>query len=433
MGFVRGNFEGTGSEGRRFGAAWVRLLLPVVFLGVGGAGFGLLSRKPPAESPVKPEPKPIEVRARELKREDYQIVVRSQGTIRAHSQVRLTAQVGGRVEKIYLEFEEGAFFREGDVLLELDAVDFEVALATAEAQLAAAEMNYAQEETRANQARLNWEDLGYEEEPNDLVLRKPQLNQARKQLALAKTQVRSARRNLERSKVRAPFDGRVLTRSVGISETIGAATTLGVVFATGYSEVRLPVPIRSLGDLSLPQKHLDAPLEIRLEDNLEDDSGFVWPAKILRTEGALNASTLELFAIARIEDPFGIRTEREPLHVGQPVEAGIPGRILEGVYVIPRDAVRGLNRIRLADATALELQTAVMDPVWSDEENFVIRGEGIEEGTLLVLTRLVHAPDGGKVVIVEDSAADLPFDKAEEKKSKKTKKGGLGKGDLGKK
>ena len=85
---MRGDFEGTRSEGRRFGAAWVRLLLPVVFLGVGGAGFGLLSRKPPAESPVKPEPKPIEVRARELKREDYQIVVRSQGTIRAHSQVR---------------------------------------------------------------------------------------------------------------------------------------------------------------------------------------------------------------------------------------------------------------------------------------------------------------------------------------------------------
>ena len=432
MGFVHGDFEGTGGKGRRFGAVWLRVLLPVVFLAVGGAGFGLLSRKPSVESPAKPEPKPIEVRARELKREDYQIVVRAQGTVRAHSQVRLTAQVGGRVEKIHPEFEEGAFFRERDVLLELDAVDFEVALAAAEAQLALAEMNYAQEETRANQARLNWEDLGYEEEPNDLVLRKPQLNQAKKQLALAETQVRSARRNLERSKVRAPFDGRVLTRSVGISETIGAATTLGVVFATGYSEVRLPVPIRSLGELSLPQKHSDAPLEIRLEDNLDDDSGFVWPAKILRTEGALNASTLELFAIARIEDPFGIRTGRDPLHVGQPVEAGIPGRILEGVYVIPREAVRGLNRIRLAEAEALELQTAVMDPVWSDEENFVIRGEGIEEGTLLVLTRLVHAPDRGKVVIVEDSAAVSPLDEAEAK-TKKSKKGGFGKGDLGKK
>lgn len=432
MEFVRGDFEGTEDKGRRLGSVWGRLLLPVVFLAVGGAGFGLLSRKPPVESPAKPEPKPIEVRARELEREDYQIVVRAQGTIRAHSQVRLTAQVGGRVEKIHPEFEEGAFFEEGDVLLELDAVDFEVALAAAEAQLAQAEMNHAQEETRANQARLNWEDLGYEEEPNDLVLRKPQLNQAKKQLALAETQVRSSMRNLERSKVRAPFDGRVLTRSVGISETIGAATTLGVVFATGYSEVRLPVPIRSLGELSLPQKHSDAPLEIRLEDNLDDDSGFVWPAKILRTEGALNASTLELFAIARIEDPFGIRTGREPLHVGQPVEAGIPGRILEGVYVIPREAVRGLNRIRLADAAALELQTAVMDPVWSDEENFVIRGEGIEEGTLLVLTRLVHAPDGGKVVIVEDSDAVSLLGKAETK-SKKTKKGGFGKGDLGKK
>ncbi len=395
-----------------FSAVLVRILLPILFLGGGGAGFFLLSKKPAAPPVAKPEPKPVEAQVRELTREDYQIVVRSQGAIRAHSQVRLTAQVSGRVEKIYSAFEEGAFFKKGGILLELDPADFEVALAAAEAQLAQAELNHAQEETRATQARLNWEDLGYEEEPNALVLRQPQLNQAKKQLALAKAQVESAQRNLERSKVRAPFDGRVLTRSTGIGETIGPATPLGVVFSTDYSEVRLPIPTRVLAHLSLPQKLSDPPLEIRLEDNLDEASGFAWPAKILRTEGALNANTLELFAIARIKDPFGIRSEREPLHVGQPVVADIPGQILKDVFVIPREAVSELNRIRLADASELVLQSAVIDPVWADEENFIVRDAAIPDGALLVLTRLVHAPDGGKMVIVDAAALGASAEEA---------------------
>ena len=36
----------------------------------------------------------------------------------------------------------------------------------------------AQEEARAKQAKLNWDDIGYEEEPSPLVLRVPQLKEA---------------------------------------------------------------------------------------------------------------------------------------------------------------------------------------------------------------------------------------------------------------
>ncbi len=379
-----------------------RVVLPVVFLIAGLASYALFSKQPPQVAEPSPKPRPLEVRVEELKRKDFQVSVATHGLIQAHSQVNLTAQVGGRVQTIHSGFEVGAFFEKDEVLLALDPVDFEEALVNAKAQLAQTEFNLEQERIRAKQAKLNWDDLGYEEEPSEMVLRIPHVKLAESQLERAKEQLLSAQRNLERTKVRAPFDGRVLSRSAGLGQTIGAGSPLGIIIATDYSEVRLPVSTRFLGDISLPEDLSDPPVEIVLRDCLAERANLAWPAKILRTEGALDASTLELFAVARVDDPFGLESDRVPLRIGQPVATAIPGRTLTDVFVIPREAVADLNRIRLVDPEALTLRSAVISQLWEDDDVLVFNDPSIEDGTLLVLDRLVYAPDGGKVEIVND-------------------------------
>ena len=99
----------------------VRLILPVVLLVGGWYGFGKLSEKRAPESVPRAKPRSIEVRVQELKREDYRVTVRAQGEIRAHSRVSLTAQVAGRIQTVYPEFEEGAFSPELVRALRLDA------------------------------------------------------------------------------------------------------------------------------------------------------------------------------------------------------------------------------------------------------------------------------------------------------------------------
>lgn len=379
-----------------------RIVLPIVLLVIGVIGYGKLSIEQPEEAPPRPEAKPIEARVHELKRQDYQMLVPTQGHIRAHSLVTFTAQVSGRVQAIHPTFEEGAFFKKDDILLEINPIDFQVALISAQAQVASAQLNLDKEEALAEQARLDWKDLGYKDEPSALVRREPQLKAARQTLALANAQEASALRNLERTKVTAPFDGRVLTRTVGVGQTIGAGTPLGGIFATDYSEVRLPVSTLRLGDLTLPEDTDDPPLSVTLQDGLDEDSTTAWDASILRTEGALDASTLELFAIARIEDPYGLKSEKTPLRVGQPVTAAIPGKMLEDVFVIPREAVSRLSRIRIVNPGTMKLATAYVRPLHSDDDHIVFKSSSIEDGTLLVLTRLVYAPDGGDIVVVVD-------------------------------
>ena len=386
-------------------ALGIRLIMPLIILGIGALGYTILSRKPAPPPASKSKPQVLRTRVVEMDKGNYPVMITTQGVVRSHNEVTLTSQVNGRIVSIDPKFEDGAFFREGDILLELDPVDFEVALISAEANLARAQTVYAQEQTRARQAKRNWEDLGYEEEPNELVLRLPQLKEAEANVQSAQAQVESAQRNIERAKVRAPYDGRVLSRLVGVGQTINGATPLATIFSTDFAEVRLPLAAGDIRFLTLPEKPGDPPLPVTLSDALDESSSHEWQALITRTEGALDANTLELFVIARIDDPFGQKSGQKPLRIGQPVKAQIRGIDLEGVYKVPRDAVFELKKIITVDPTTLKLSNKTISILYGTQDELLISDPGIEDDALLATTRLVYAPEGATVTIITNSLA----------------------------
>jgi len=283
----------------------LRALLPLGVLALGWVGYSILSVEPEKAKLPEVKERTIKTRAVELYVQDFPTTIQTHGVVRAHNEVMLTPQVSGKIMRILPGFEDGAFFAEGDVLVELNPQDLGGAVIMAEAQLARAISAHAQEETRAKQAKLNWEDLDYEGEPSELALRLPQLREAEANVKSATAQLDQARRNLERTKVRAPFEGRVRQRMVGLGQAVGPATSLGSIFAIDFAEVRLPIAARDMAFLTLPEGPNDPPVDLELYDALDEKSNTVWTAKIIRTEGTLDRSSLELFAIARISDPFG--------------------------------------------------------------------------------------------------------------------------------
>ena len=75
-------------------------------------------------------------------------------------------------------FIAGGFFRKGEVLLQIDPSDYETALLSAQAGLAARKAQLADQKARSEQAMKDWINLGRKGEPSDLTLRKPQLAEA---------------------------------------------------------------------------------------------------------------------------------------------------------------------------------------------------------------------------------------------------------------
>ena len=382
-----------------------RVAVPLGVLIAGALAYVLLAEEPEEKKRPPAPPRVIKTTVSEIPLQDYQIVIETRGIVRPHDEVTLTAEVSGKVRAISQGFEDGAFFEKDEVLLELDDADYKTALLAAEAQLARSKATFAQEQARAKQARLNWDDLGYDEEPNELVLRMPQLREAEATVKSATAQLERAQRDLDRTKVRAPFDGRVRMRAVGIGQSVGTGTDLGTIFASDYAEVRLPISARELEQVRLPEDTSDPAVPVTLKDSLTPESAFEWEAEIVRTEGTLDAESLELFAIARIEDPFGRSSDRRPIRIGQPVTGRVAGRTLEQVYVIPRDAVRQLDRIFLVKKQEMVLDRQVIEPVWSDQGNFVVRDPGLFKDAFLATSRLRYTPDDAKVEILTPTEA----------------------------
>lgn len=395
-------------------------MIPLSILIVGFVSYKILSVEPEeAKRPPDPQ-RVIKTTVEDVSLQDYRTVVTTRGVVRPHNEVELTPEVSGKIEAISPHFEDGAYFAKGDVLVKLDDADYRTAVVAAEAQLARSTATYEQEKARSEQARVNWDSLGYDEPPSELVLRLPQLREAEATVKSSEALLEQANRDLARTKVRAPFDGRVRMRAVGLGQSVGPGTSLGTIFSVDFAEVRLPISSYRLKFLTLPQEIDDPPVPVDLTNALAEEPETTWKAHIVRTEGTLDENSLELFAIARIADPFGRESDHPPLRIGQPVIGAIQGKLLEQVYVIPRKAIRQVDRIFLVNKNEMTLDRQVISPVWANEDHVVIRDPGMFDGSYLATSQLSYTPDDAKVEIIQSVdavAEETEADKGNEQTS----------------
>jgi RND family efflux transporter MFP subunit len=389
---------------------FIRALFPITLLLVGFLSWFWLGK--PIEKPKaqRQEKQILKTEKIDLQPSDYTIKIETQGILRPQQATSITPLVAGTVQTIHPRFEDGAFFKKGEILLELDPADLQTAVFASRSRLAKAEASLIQEQARAKQARLNWQDIGYKEEPSPLVLRVPQLKEAEANVSAAKADLEQTERNLERAKVKAPFDGRVKARLVGIGQAVAAATPLGEIFATETAEIRLPLSPSQLPFLKLPEGNEDAPTPVLLHDALAvagQDTTQHWKARIVRTEGTLDPTSRELFAIAVIEDPFSLHSDLPQLRIGQPLRASIDGITLKDVFIIPRSAMREVNRVFLVNPETSEIKKTDFTPLWSNSEVMIV-GNEIKAGDWLATSSLPYTPDGAPVEIIPTTPVSVP-------------------------
>ncbi len=387
--------------------AFVRLLVPIGILAAGGYGFAVLSVEPTDEKNELAEEQVLRSRIRSLHASDYAVKIETNGIVGPHNRVMLSAEVTGTIQSTEVAFEVGSFFNAGDLLLHLDDRDYQTALKIAREQhkLAQATLKLAQ----TAHDRMEQLALQSSASTSEVDANYASLVQAQAQVQITASAIDQAERNLERTKIYAPFDGRVAMKMIGVGQLVSPGTVLGEVFAVDFAEVRLPIASRDLRHLKLPEMEGDTPVDVELHDAIDSSSGSVWRAKIVRTEGTLDADSLELFAIARIEDPFSLHSDHAILRIGQPVVATIQGETLHDVVVIPRGAVRRLDQVYFIDQQKSTLRSLTIDPLWSDAEHVIVRDPSIREGEWLATTMLVYAPEGSLVQIIpdEDSSSSL--------------------------
>jgi len=323
----------------------------------------------------------------------------AQGEVRPRTDITLTTQVAGRVISTSDKFLDGAAFEKGDLLLKIEDADFRAAVASAKARVAQAEESLRREEAEASLAQRDYEDLGREEVPTDLALRKPQLAQARANFEAAQADLVSARLNLNRTEIKAPFKGRVRTQEVGVGQFVSPGALVGRIFSTDIAEVRLPLSDRDLAKLGLPiafNETTETPGPKAVLSASIAGGFHEWNGRIARTDGAIDPGTRQISAIAVVDDPYGAGADNgTPLAIGLFVSAVIKGKDFDNAIVLPRSALYGRDKVYVIadDDTLIEKTVSVVS---SDRDSIILAG-GINVGERVAVSPLRGAENGDKV------------------------------------
>ena len=373
------------------------------------AVFIVLAQTAPQPERADNSVRPAAVFVAEVEPEAVQLSVNTQGEVAPLIEIDLTAQVPGIITYVNPSFVQGGFFQAGEVLIQLEDADSRLAVTRAQALVSQRRQQLIREQAESELALEEWDSLG-EGEASALTLREPQLADARAQLAAAEASLAEARLNLSRTRISAPFDGRVRTKAADQGQFISPGSRLGRVFATETVEVHLPLSDGELTLLNMPLAFQASEAEpgpnVRLSAII-GGSERVWNGEIVRTDSVMNTQTRTLTAIVQVDDPYGAAAEAAgaPLAVGLFVSAQITGRSIDRAYVLPRSALRGADRIYVAelDGTLSIRQVSVID---SSPQRVVI-ASGVSEGERVITSPVRGAIDGMAVRALDQNGDPL--------------------------
>ena len=366
----------------------VRILVGVVILALAGiVAIVMTSMKSPPPKKERVDRDPL-VDVIVLEHMTTSFEIHSQGTVRPRTETVLSAEVSGTIVSISPKFVAGGVFRSGEVLMRIDPTNYEVALEQADALVL--------QRTIEHEGAKKLRSQGYRAES--------ELASATAALAAAKAERVRAKRNLERTSIRLPYEGMVRAKETDLGQFVSSGTRLGVVFATDYAEIRLP-----LTDMDLAYVDLPGAVEIAGSGGADGPAVTLsatqkgkpveWMAKIVRTEGVVDEKSRVTYVVASVADPYQLHGDGNSMPMGTFVAATIYGAVAENIIRVPRRVVRGSDELVFVDSEN-KLDIRNVQIVRSDADYAYLSG-GAAPGDRVVITVLETAINGLKVRITE--------------------------------
>jgi len=369
-----------------------RKLLPIAIVGAAVVVSIAMNFLKPAPVKAEAPDTAVAVKTLILQRTEAVLSVESQGTVVARTRTSLISEVSGRVLKVSPNFVVGGTFNKGDLLLELDPTDYEVALQRANANLISMNAQLTFEQARAVQAEKEWGMTGRPAEDAPLLaLRKPYLEEARANVLQAEAEVKQAKLKLSRASIRAPYTGMVAAKGVDIGQYVAVGAPLGETFAIDFAEVRLPLTKRDLSMMNSfstadKSSHLEVVLRGSIDGNIKQ-----WQAKLVRSEGVISEQNRALYVVVQVDDPYArlksdSPTPRYPLFMGTFVTATIGGKTINDAFAIPRHALLEGSKVALVD-NEQRLRLQVVEPIFGDDQFYYV-SSGLENGNELIVSAM---------------------------------------------
>jgi RND family efflux transporter MFP subunit len=364
----------------------------IIAAGIGGASYF----KKTAPHADKRPPKVVAplVQIATVEPGSHQIVVTAMGTVTPARSLALESRVTGEVIRIHPEFQIGGLLQAGEVALQIDRGDYELAVTRAESAVVEAQYALKLEEGRQEIAQREWAILNGDKpaDPLDkeLALRKPHLRKAQADLAAARANFKQARLDLERTRITVPFNAIVRSRNVELGSQVAAQEKLADLVGTDAYWIEVSIPVDRLPWIAIPRRAKESGATVQVYNQ----NGTQVTGHVIRLLSDLEAEGRMARLLVEVRNPLGDAPDEThpPLILGEYVRVAIQGRVLDDVFRIPRTALRDNTRIWIAqDDETLQIREVI--PLWRDAD-YVLLQEGLAPGERLIISDLPAAVDG---------------------------------------
>ncbi len=375
-----------------------KIVLPLLLLAGAIAITGVLIANRPEAAQDPEVPTPLLVSSMIARREAVTHMVDSQGEVKPRTETTLMAEVSGQIQVVSPAFVAGGYFKAGDVLVSIDPRNYETQVKRAQANVARARTQIATENALAGYAVEDWERLralrATTRTASELTLRRPQLAQAVAELESSEADLKKAEDDLSRATIRAPYAGMVRNKRADVGQFVSVGAPLAEIFAVDYAEVRLPLTQHDLEFIDMPEPGREALASEVTLSAVIGQSRQAWSAELVRTEGVFDSTTRVLYGVARVVDPYALdqAKAREPLRIGTFVSARVTGRDGGLLFVVPRAALSGTDRLWLIDKEDRLQSTQVSIVRRLDDQLYI--DDGLHDGDRICLTPLPSATAG---------------------------------------
>jgi membrane fusion protein, multidrug efflux system len=312
---------------------WIAIAVVVVLVVVAGGGwylFGHNFSKAPAAAASPPPAPAVGVRLAAMKgiSQSFEFV----GRVKAIEKVELRARVEGFLEKVL--FREGQDVKTGELLYQIEKVQFQAAVDQAKANLAVAEAALTNAKVEYERS-LELVKRNFTPQ-SQVDTNKAALDSATGRVMQAKAALTQAQVNLDYTDIRAPIDGRIGRTAYTVGNLVNPASgVLATIVSQDPIYVLFPVSVRDLEAIREARRKEEGgmakiDIRVRLPSGQEYAQRGVWNL----TDPQVDPQTDSLIMRATMPNPDRTLTD------GQFVTAIVRERQEAPRLVVPQSALQ---------------------------------------------------------------------------------------------
>ena len=217
-------------------------------------------------------------------------------------------------------------------------------------------------------------------------------------LAAANANLTQAEIALDDTVVRAPFDAKVTEESAAVGALVQAGASVGQLVASASVEILMGLTPGDLAVLGDPSVALGGTVVVRATDDPESVLG---EGTVTQVDPRVDERTRTVSLVVTVSDPFF--GEGRALRIDELVALELPVSLQNRIAVnIPTEALKGRDLVwRVEDGV---LRRTSVQPVDRLQDRVVLRGASLRPGDIVMVSNLVAAFDGKEVRLERDAA-----------------------------